>query len=289
MFANYLKVTLRNLWGSKLYSAINLLGLAVGLTATIMIGLFVLDELGYDRHYADADRIYRVSREFPPQNIFLAANSPQVAPLLEADFPEIEHAARIMGGGQILLRRDDTAYYEANVFFADNAFFNVFALDWIAGDATQALQRPFTIVLTESMALKYFGTLDVVGQSLTLENVVPVEVTGVIRDLPHNTHLDLGMVVSLSSLGQMLGEAFFEDWGSNNFHTYIKLRPGVAIDTVAARFPDFLRRHQSETAEEFTSLTAFALRDIHLRSGRQNEMKPPGLRHAGRSAPEPNA
>ncbi|MES2607062.1 MAG: ABC transporter permease, partial [Pseudomonadota bacterium] len=277
MLLSYLKIALHNLMASKLYSAINLLGLAIGLAGTLVIGLFVLDELSYDKHYADADRIYRVSRDFPTQGsgLYLAANAPLVAPLLKADFPEIEQSARIFGG-QALLSHDDKAFYESNIRFADNEIFDIFSLEWISGDASDALTRPFTIVLTESIATKYFGNAPALGQTLTLENQVPVEVTGVIRDLPRNTHLDLSVIVSLSTVAQIVGERFLQEWGGNNFHTYIRLQPGVSIDSIASRFPDFLNRHFVENASTFTGMTAMPIADIHLHSTRQFEMSPPG-------------
>ncbi|HTQ98922.1 MAG TPA: ABC transporter permease, partial [Candidatus Acidoferrum sp.] len=275
MFANYLKITLRNLLGNKLYSAINLLGLAVGLASTLLIGLFVLDELSYDKQWQDADRIYRISSDFPHQGIFMAANAPQTAPLLKLDFPEIEHAARLFGG-QALLRNGETAFYESNIRFADNEFFDIFKLQWLAGDPAQALAKPFTIVLTESIAKKYFGNEPALGKTLLLENKAPMLVTGVIRDLPHNTHLDLSVIGSLESLRNIAGPQFFENWGSNNFHTYVKLKPGVNIATVTQRFDEFLNKHINPNATTIRGMTATAIGDIHLHSNRQFEMTPPG-------------
>ena len=275
MLKNYFATALNNLLKNKLFSVINIIGLSIGLASTILIGLFVLDELSYDRHYADAGRIYRVSRDFPIDGIYLAANAPQVAPLLKQDFPEIEQAARIFGG-QALLSHDDTAFYEDNIRFADNEFFDIFALEWLAGDPAQALARPFTIVLTESIAAKYFGAEEALGQTLLLENKLPMEVTGIIRDLPHNTHLNLNVIASLNTLPQILGDQFLNNWGSNNFHTYIKLKPGIAIATVADQFPAFLNRHFRENSETYTGMSAATIADIHLHSTRQFEMSPAG-------------
>jgi len=276
MFGNYLKVTLRNLAGSKLYSLINLLGLAIGLAASLLIGLFVLDELSYDRHFRDADRIYRISRDFPTQNIFLAPNAPQVAPLLKQDFPDaIEYAARIFGG-QALLSRDEVAFYENAIRFVDSDVFHIFEFRWLQGDAATALTRPFTVVLTESIAHKYFGDADALGQTLLLENLAPLEVTGVIADLPRNSHLTLDVAVSMDTVLPIVGERFFNNWGGNNFHTYIKLKPGVAIETLASQFTPFLDRHQTENSARFTGMTAIPLTDIHLRSNRQFELVAPG-------------
>src|SRR5688572_16320291 len=137
MFKNYLLTAIKNLLKYKLFSLINIVGLAIGLGSTILIGLYVLDELSYDRQYPDAERIYRVSRDFPTQGLYLAANAPLVAQLLKEDFAEVEQAARLFGG-EVLLSNEDTAFYENNIRFADNEFFDIFAFDWIAGDAAQA-------------------------------------------------------------------------------------------------------------------------------------------------------
>src|SRR5688572_24647817 len=117
MFRNYLTTAINNLLKNKAFTLINLIGLTIGLASTLLIGLFVFDELSYDKQYADADRIYRVSREWAPDNLFVAANAPQVAALLKQDFPEVEQSAR-MFGGQVLLSRDDVAFYENNIRFA---------------------------------------------------------------------------------------------------------------------------------------------------------------------------
>lgn len=276
MNSSYLKVALRNLLASKLYSAINLLGLAIGLAGTMVIGLFVLDELSYDKHYNDAERIYRVSRDFANQNMYLAPNAPVVGPLLKQDYAdEIEQSARIFGG-QALMTREDKSFYENNIRFADNEFFEIFNMEWIAGDQATALTRPFTVVLTESIAKKYFGDEPALGQSITLENKVPAEVTGVIRNLPHNTHLDLGVIVSMSSVPPIVGEKFMQDWANNSFYTYIKLKPGVSIDTVAGHFPDFIERRFGEGRSRTDAMSVMAMTDIHLYSKKQLEMKTPG-------------
>lgn len=275
MFINYLKITLRNLLNSKLYSTINLAGLSIGLASSLLIGLFVLDELSYDRFFKDSDRIYRVSRDFPKQGFSGAANAPQVAPLLRADFPEIESVTRLFGG-QALLKHDDTAFYEKAIRFVDRDFFKVFAFDWQLGDPATALSRPYTMVLTQSIAHKYFGNESPLGKTMVLENAATLEVTGVIADLPHNSHLLLDVLISESSLIPMVGEKFFENWSSNNFHTYIKLKPGISISAISSQFTAFLDRHLQPNSASFTGMTATPLSDIHLYSNRQNEMATPG-------------
>jgi putative ABC transport system permease protein len=190
MLGSHLTIAVRHLLGQKLYSAINIFGLAVGLACCILISLYIKHELSYDRHYAEADRIYRISRDFfsdggSSRNL-LAANAPPVAELLKLDFPQIEQAARLYCCGAILASSPEGRYYE-NAFLADNALFEIFDFDWLHGDPATALLEPYTLVVTEKAAQRYFGNADPMGKTLMVENQWPVRVTGVIRDLPDNT------------------------------------------------------------------------------------------------------
>ena len=278
MFRNYIDTALRALLTHKLFSFINLSGLAIGLASVILIGLYVRDELSYDGYHADVERLYRVSRDYYPVNmpeeLLLATNAAPAAPLLKADFPEVEESARLYGG-RVLLSWDDIAFYD-DAKFVDPAFFRMFSFDWLAGDAASALERPLTIVLSESAARKYFGAADPLGRTMELENAMPLTVTGVIRDLPGNTHLTGNAFVALESLLSVFGEGERTNWNSASYYTYIKLAPGASIDTVQQGLPAFVDRHVGENASQWTGLSAMPVNDIHLHSTRQFEMKPPG-------------
>lgn len=279
MFKNYLKVSFKNLLNHKLYSAINLLGMAIGFACSLLIGLFVFDELSYDRQFDAADRIYRVSRNFFPGTSFEsleATNAPQVAGLMKDTYPEVEQATRFINV-PVLLRRDDLAFYEDNFIFADAAFFDIFSLEWLQGDPMQALTEIYTIVLTESAAKKYFGNENPLGQTLSLENEFPLRVTGVIRDLPANTHLIGDAFVSMDSVQIYGAETALDQWGNNNFHTYVRLREGADIGVVERQFADFRNRYMQEDPQNPSSaLLAMNLRDIHLRSLQDYDLSPKG-------------
>jgi putative ABC transport system permease protein len=262
-----------------LYSAINVIGLAIGLACCILITIFVRYELSYDRHYANADRIYRISRDFftldgSPRNL-LAANAPVVAELLELDFPQIEAAARITCCPSIVISRSDVTFYEQGAL-ADNELLEIFDFDWLHGDPSRALSEPYTLVLTESAARKYFGDEPAMGQVLTVENQWPVRVTGVIRDLPENTHLDFDYLLSLPTAVAVYGEQYLEGWSSNNFHTYVLLEDGADIEEIQSQSDAFFERHFEPGSSAYTGYTAFSLPDIHLRSNRAFEMGFPG-------------
>ncbi|MES2606397.1 MAG: ABC transporter permease [Pseudomonadota bacterium] len=280
MFRNYLAVTLRSLLGNKLFSFINVVGLAVGLASVMLIGLYVADELGYDRYHDDTERLFRVSRDFYPVNgseeLLLATNAAPAAELLQADFPEVEATARAWGG-RVLLIRDDVEFYNDAVQFVDPALLQMFHFEWVAGDPATALSELFSIVLTESTARRYFGDDNPVGATLELENARALTVTGVIRDLPHNTHLNATAFAPLELVLRRFGEQARSSWSENvSFHTYVKLAPGASMQTLQEQFSAFVNRHIGEGASQWTGLSALPVTDIHLRSTRQFDMKPPG-------------
>ena len=279
MFRNYLTIAFRNLVSHKLYSTINILGLAIGLACVILITLFVRNETSYDKHWAKADQIYRVVRTFKRgsgnDDLLLATNAPQTGPLLKADFPELEQVVRIWGF-RLLLGRDDIAFYETGIKFTDPEVFEIFDIPLIQGDPATALSQPFSIILGQKSARKYFGDEDPMGQTITLENRMPMKVTGIMEDLPDNTHLRVDMLASLSSMAMAFGESFLENWGSNNFHTYVLTPEGYDIADLEAQMPDFLIRHIAEDANDWTEFPIQKLTDIHLTSNRDNEQQANG-------------
>jgi putative ABC transport system permease protein len=280
MFMNNLKIAFRHIAGHRIHAGINILGLSLGLACCILILLFVRFELGYDRQYANADRIYRISREYFPVDgararIPAMTNGP-VAPALLEDFAEIEAVGRIWGGNMVL-SREELNFLEPGARFADNSLFDIFTFDWLAGDPAQALIAPDGIVLTESLALKYFGRLDVLGQNLRAMDRFDVTVTGVIADLPANTHMDFSALLSINALPLALGPQFLQNWNSNtDFHSYFLLREGADIAGIENGIPGFLDRHIGENASALSTLPIMNIRDIHLRSRMDEEMKAPG-------------
>lgn len=290
MLKSYLTIALKHLTSRKLYSAINVIGLAVGIGCFILIGLFVKHELGYDRHWAKAERIYRVSRDYAPIGGARArrpasANAP-IAPAIAAEFPEIERAARVFGGrsdqagrafgNRTLLARDDVTFFVDRLRYADPELLEIFDFEWLAGDPRRALGEPNSIVLTESLARRFFGEADPIGESLTLNGQWSVAVTGVIRDLPATTHLSLDALVSLSTLTRAFGPGMLESWdGNTDYHTYILLREGADVASIESRLPAFLDRH-IENGSAYSSLTLMNVADVHLRSNRDEEWKVPG-------------
>jgi putative ABC transport system permease protein len=280
MFKSYLAIAFKHLVKQKLHSAINVVGLSIGLACFILIALFVQHELSYDRHFANADRIYRISRDFfstaNSSEARLATIAPQAAALLAEDFPEIETVARIRCCGSSVATNNGEVFRESGFAEADNQVFEIFDFEWLQGQPTTALAEPYTIVLTRSAALRYFGRTEAVGETLLLENRWPITVTGVIEDLPDRTHLNFTMLSSLLTTAAVYGEGRLNNWSFNQYHTYVRLAEGTDTGRIESQSGEFFERHFAQGSSEFTGLVSMALTDIHLRSSNEGEMGTPG-------------
>ncbi len=276
MLRNYFKIALRNITSNPLFSAINIVGLAIGLACCILITIFVNYELSYDKHWKDGDRTYRVTRDFFGNDLRLARVAPPIGPLLKEDFPEIEDFTRIMAPSRISLIRDDVTFTEESIGIADSNVFEFFDLTFVSGDPESALARPTDLVLTERAAERYFGSEDPVGKTLNIMGQADLTITAVIEDLPDNTHMRFEVLSSISILPMMMGEDQLENWGSNNYFTYLRLPEGYDPDDLESRFVDFIIKHRGEDAPNGTALNLQALGDIHLTSNRDAEWRTNG-------------
>ncbi len=234
MFTSFFKVAFRILVRDKLNTLINIFGLAIGLAFSIIIFLYVYQETSYDRFHRDADRIFRVGIKGKiSDNRFNHAVTP--APLAEAlkhEIPGVENSVRVARFGAWLVRRGDVRNNEDNIIFADRSFFSVFSFPLLSGNADDVLSKPNSIVLSRSKAFTYFGNDDPVGKLLRIENdSTYYRVTGVMEDVPENSHMHFDMVGSLSTFGKMLHD---ERWVINYLYTYFRAIPGFSIDTLTA-------------------------------------------------------
>ena len=275
MLRNYLKIAWRNIVGNPLFSTINIVGLSIGLACCIIITLFVRYEMSYDKHWVDADRIYRVTRDFFGNDLELARVAPPIAPLLKQDFAEVEDATRILAT-EITLTKDETQFRETQFVLADPNVFDFFNLEFVSGEPETALDGPLNLVLTERAAQRYFGDEDPIGQVMNIMGQADVTVTAVIRDLPDNTHMEFELLGSIEILYSMFGPEALDSWGSNNYFTYIRLPEGYDPANLEAQFNDFLVRHWSENAESSSRLNLQRLMDIHLTSNRDSEWRTNG-------------
>ena len=288
MIRNYLKIALRSLRRQKGYSMINILGLAMGLASCMIIMLYVFHELSYDTYNTKADRIYRVAEsiDFSGNHYRLAASPAPLGPTLEKDYPSVEAATRIREMGSILVRKGDSNIKENRVAFADSTLFQVFTFPMLYGNANTALKDPNTIVITQSIAQKYFGKTDVIGNTLLLNDKNTFKVTGVIKDIPDASHFHFDFLLSMSTHA----DSRSQNWFSNNYYTYVLLKKGVTsaqfeknFDTLKKTYiePE-LRRVVGVNLKQFKAagnryhIYLQSLTSIHLYSHLQDEMEPNG-------------
>ena len=271
MVITYFKTAIRNLVRNKAYAAINIAGIAIGLTAFWMIALYVADEFSYDRFHTNADRIYRVAQHasWEGGNISQASTSAPFAASLKQTYPEIQEATRILYEGGGVISYNDKHIKADDILFADDNIFKVFSLPFISGTAATALTQPQSIVLTESLARKLFTDPDkALNQTIYFENNFPNVVTGVIKDIPGNSHLRFSGLRSLPT-------GWTEGWQNFNVFTYLLLQPGTDYKKLEAKLPDWA----SQTIRKMMRITDYRLElqpitSIHLHSNLQVEMSP---------------
>ncbi len=288
MFKNHVKIALRNFLKHKGFSFINIFGLAVGIACCLMIVLFVLDELSFDRYHEKADQIYRVGiNGFINNTSFqgVVTCSP-MAQTLVREYPEVTAATRIRNFGFPVFRYGDKVYSEERVFWVDQSFFDVFTVAFLKGDREKALAEPTTIVLTRSMALKYFGDEDPVGKTLNADNRRDYLITGVVEDPPRNSHFHYDFLASLSTYDDSRSPI----WVSNNYLTYFVLQKGASPRTFEEKLFELVKKYvgpQIQAAAGITLEQFFdsggewgyfiqPLTDIHLRSHYEFEIEPNG-------------
>jgi len=284
MLRNYFVVAFRNMKRNKGYTFINITGLAIGMAATLLIILFVNDELSYDRYHENADRIYRVTRAWMNEDgetsLHLGQVAPPFAPLLESDFEgTILNAVRFLNDDPLIIY-GDTKIEEDRVFFVEEDVFDVFSWQMISGDPKTALAEPGSIVMTESTARKYFGNNDPIDKIINYNNFVDLKVTGITKDVPMNSHFKWDMLVSFKTIENFFGrENMMQNWGSNNYSTFLLLPEGYDYMELQAQLPDFLDRHQTvgeRMPSEGNRLTLWPLTSIHLHSHLDSEVEANG-------------
>ncbi len=275
MWTNYLKIALRNLRRYRGHTAINVAGLAVGLACCLLIFLFVQDEQRYDRFHDDAGRIYRVVNERLADGsaTHRAATPPAMGPALVREFPEVLQAARFFNLGKTLVERDDQQFFERNVWIADSTVFDLFSFRLLQGDPQTALVAPYALVVSQSMARKYFGEADPLGQTLVLSGRNTFTITGVMEELPAQSHIAVNFLGSFATMKDFASEARLQNWIWQQFYTYILLPEGRDPAQLEAKFPAFIARYADpETSTRgfnyrtyLQPLTAVYLRSANLR------------------------
>jgi putative ABC transport system permease protein len=270
MFRNYFTIALRNIRQNPLYSFINIFSLAIGLAACMVIYLFIADEKSFDAFHTKRDRIYRVDevQSFTGTNVQkVALTMPGMAPAFKADFPEVENITRYVNSSKVLVIKGEDRLLIPDLATVDSTFFDVFDFPVLQGDKNTALDEPYSIMVTESMALRFFKTTELaMGNTLTIRSKEH-KITGILKDLPEQSHLQFDGLISMATI---LAQSpnFNDRWGGNSLNTYMLLYPGSDIEAMEARFPDFMTRHmpQQPRINEFYKLFLQRLDAVHLTS-----------------------
>ena len=269
MFRNHLKTALRSLFSNKIYSAINIVGLAVGLTAVILILLYLRHELTYENFHENADHVYRISVltqrgeiEEEDSHVF----TPPIGPAMKQAFPEVDNYTRLSTAREVYGFYEREAHKIENLQYADSTLFDLFSFDLLAGHPSTILSAPYTIVLSQALATRVFGEKNPLGEIIALDDGQGYEVTGIVADNPVNSHLQFDALVSFNSLYE--DPSMFLGWdGGNQYITYIKLKENTRPEAVEAKFPAFMWGHINETYADYgLELKPYLqpLKDLHL-------------------------
>ncbi|MGD1891160.1 MAG: ABC transporter permease, partial [Cyclobacteriaceae bacterium] len=267
MLKNLLKVALRNIGKDRIYSLLNILGLTLGITCSLFLLLYLLNELSYDRFHTQKDRIYRVVTHFTETDNQFTWPSAQIplAQELEEKYTEIEHAIRFIGTGRELFENPDrdVRFYEEDFYYVDSAIFKVFSFPLITGDPATALVKPNTAVLTQETAQKYFGDEDPVGQTFRFGDET-YEVTGLVEDVPNNSSIEFDAMLSRATLPDEIG-----GWGSWGRSTYLLLKEGTSKADAEEALASVNKERVVPSFENYGVTIDYwlhPLADIHLKS-----------------------
>lgn len=276
MIKNYLLIALRNLRRNKLHTSINILGLAIGMACCVLITLFVLFELEYDRHHSRADQVYRLALNLEANEWAISAFP--IGEILKENFPEIEAYTRVKPSDIYIKREDTGTKLKERVFFADANVFDVLEIKLKKGDPATALAELNSLVITEEKAKLFFGEEDPVGKTLTLlQDNQTYSVTGILEPLPSNSHMHPEIMVSSGNFGPMRPGSP-EGWSYlTNHYTYLILPKGIDAHAQATKFSEFMDKYNELGPDQpKNDLELQALTDIHLHSNRGLEIEPNG-------------
>lgn len=289
MLKNYLKIAFRSLLKNKVYTVINILGLSVGLSCCILILLHVQDELSYDEFHPNKENLYRVALEriYPDHTSFYAIIPSGFSEAFKEEIPEVKKSTRLLGFPNFanIIEYEDKVFEENYVFFADSNFFDVFDFKLLQGDPDAQLKTPRTVILTQSTARKYFGSENPVGKTIEVNDSLNT-VTGIMQDIPENSHMKFDFLSSSTNLGFIQQPSYI----SFSSYTYLELVPGTDPGRVEAKIPDIVKKYASGQIERnlgisYEEYTAAGngynyflqpITGIHLHSNLQSEIKPNG-------------
>ncbi|MDX9929973.1 MAG: ABC transporter permease [Bacteroidales bacterium] len=261
MNRNFFLVTLRNISRQKAFTFINITGLAIGLAASLLILLWVQDELSYDRFHEKGELIYRVEEDqfYSGERYHVTVTPHPSGPVWKEKIPEITEQARVNRLPRVLFRRNDNVFFESSIVTSDSGLFKMFTFPLILGDPETLLDSPHSIVLTKKLADKYFGDENPLGKTITVENRYQFMVTGVIKDMPENSIFTFEGIIPYSFMHEI--GAVSDSWGNNSIFTFVELQKGANIEEVNKKLTDVVLEYNPETLTKFM---VFPFLDIHL-------------------------
>lgn len=282
MFSNYFRTLVRNMMRNKFYTLLNVVGLSAGIAASAFILLYIQDELSYDRRHDKHERIHRIETDFTINNKHdrFAIVPVPMGPALKLEFPEVEAFVRFSEIGNTLFRYGEKEYYENDFFLADSTVFDVFSHPFILGEPSRALNEPNTIVLTESLAGKYFEKENPLGEILVSGSGKSYKVTGVIEDVPHNSHLKFGALISTATIAEETGREDFNSLEPGRFwnigvYTFLLLNENTSMDNIHENWQVFYDKYMKPIGDQINAsctLMSTPLADTHFRKGLGSEL-----------------
>jgi len=285
MFQNYLKIAFRNLWKRKAFAAINVFGLALGMTCCFLIVQYVWHETNYDTFHTNGDRIHRISYHANFSNeITLARIPPAFATQLEENFPEMEAFARMYPRDVSVTVVDTDKQFEIEqAYFADSTITKVFDFDFLQGDEQTALDQPFSVVVTDEIAIQLFGTINCVGKELRLAGANNFRVTGVIKKWPDQAHTQFRMLVPYKNMADVEPDYMRDivlrvlesNWTASHSYTYVLLKDQASKAAVDSKFAAYIDKYGTENIKTKQAFSLFPIKAIHLTSEEGLEQKPP--------------
>ncbi|MCC6461770.1 MAG: ABC transporter permease [Saprospiraceae bacterium] len=280
MLSNYLKITLRNFRLNPGYTVLNVVGLTIGIAATLFILLYLTEETRFDAYHAKADRIYRISSDITePDNHFRwAVTQNPLAMQLRQDFPEVEEYVRFVPNGRTRLEYKDKFFFEEKVFLVDSTVCDVFSFDFLQGDAKTALREPFSMALCSSVAERIFGNKNPIGEVLKTPSGKEYKVTGVYRDMPAYSHLIATVMLSANSNPDFM-RPNSNSWGGFGIFSYVLLREGADPQAFAAKWPGVIQKYVAVIFDQFNIQVKYELlplKTIHLNATFEGEPEPSG-------------
>lgn len=293
MLRNYFKIAIRNILKHKFYSAINISGLVIGITCCLLIFIYVKDEISYDRFHANADNMYRVGLhgKIAGQELFTTNSSVPVGPAMNEEIPGVESMTRLFpitrAGSGIVFKHEEKIFSEENIFYADSNFYQFFSFELIEGDRATVLKEPFSVVITETLAKKYFDG-DAIGKMLVIGNDNEAfKVTGIAKEVPSNSHIHYSAMLSFNTVLNNPDE-IFPGWTGNSLQTYVSLNSQTSKEEVNAKLEDLVQKYVGKELEQglginfeefrkqggIYSYFVYPMTDSHLHSTLPDDMEP---------------